>query len=110
MANNVNPQNLTTMCMLDPVALEKENAGTALFSGPDLYTSLQRQNREAEREKWLMEKLKDLRDDTRRYETNRLLNEELKAVGDVSLIGAQDIKLIDKVHPFSPDMFDTVPS
>jgi hypothetical protein len=86
MSQTISPNNLIAMSMLDSNNLKE---GAPLYSGPDIYTSLRHEVSSATREQWLIETIRrGLRHNLRlRGEVNRLLDEDLRAAGEFSLIG-----------------------
>jgi len=85
MSNTISPNNLVSMSMLDSSILEE---GAPLYSGPDFDTSLRHDMSGATRQEWLLTTIRGgLRDLSSRRALDRLLDEDLRAAGDFSLIG-----------------------
>lgn len=84
-SNTISPNNLISMSMLDSSILEE---GVPLYSGPDLDISLRHDMSGATRQEWLLTTIRGgLRDLNARSAVDRLLDEDLRAAGDFSLIG-----------------------
>jgi hypothetical protein len=86
---------LEAMSMLD--SLKDLEVGAPLYSGPDLFTSLQHDVSSRSREKWLFKEVcLALQDPYLRTAIDTLLDKDLEAAGMLSLIG-RGKKLADKV-------------
>jgi hypothetical protein len=93
---------LEAMSMLD--SLEDLEVGAPLYSGPDLFTSLQHDVSSRSREKWLFKEVcLALQDPYLRTAIDTLLDKDLEAAGMLSLMGLGK-RLADKVsiHNYLP--------
>lgn len=93
----VGPNNLEAMSLLDSNSLEDNiEAGSSIYSGPDLFACLQHEVSSDGREKWLKQHLStSLQDEYIKQRVAVLLDEDLKAAGILKLIGPR--RLADKV-------------
>jgi len=100
----VNPNSLEAMSMLDSSALETLEAGAPLYSGPDLFASLQSGISSKEREDWLAKYVRSrLQNVDFRTKIDAQIDDDLRSARMLHLIGGGR-RMVDKVsiHKYSP--------
>ena len=87
-SESISVKTLEDMSMLDSSALEDLEPGAPLYSGPDLYSALQREVSSKGREKWMRQyNASALQDEKFRNDVGARFDEELKSAGLPNMTG-----------------------